>query len=144
MDHVPVPPPPPMISLIQQHPSFSAYELWDFLGDQGIFSESPAHLLSAFDVLVHRQGTLYYRMRRIKDRKPVEPLPEGAVRNVLFAGTIFHDPMGYFVRRSESGSRVNVSNCYVQRADEHGERDEHILENDHDISLEEFQALGLV
>jgi hypothetical protein len=102
---------------IKALPSMTNDELYDHLGHAGVFSESKRMLLTCFDVFVHHEGRLYYRMKLKKDRIPLvaEGAEGGAEGRVggLFEGTVFHDPMEVFIRRSETKDGIAVSDYYV-------------------------------
>jgi hypothetical protein len=94
---------------IKALPSMTNDELYDHLGHAGVFSESKRMLLTCFDVFVHHEGRLYYRMKLKKDRVPlVDDGAEGRVGG-LFEGTVFHDPMEVFIRRSIAVSDYHAS-----------------------------------
>jgi hypothetical protein len=42
----------------KQLPNLTNQEIWQFIGDRGVYSASPDHMLSNFDVFVHVLGTL--------------------------------------------------------------------------------------
>ncbi len=84
-------------------------EIWDFAGNAGVYSESPKHFASVFDVLLHHHGVLFYRM---KTEEEIKNLPEitsvkGDVRATLMVGIRFEDPMSGFLTRDD-GEGVNI------------------------------------
>ncbi len=84
---------------IKPYPSMSIKELWSCAGDCGVFSESPAHFKSVFDVLFHKHGTLFYRLL---SKKKIAKLPKVDPNNVnvkaiFFEGVRFEDPYENFI-----------------------------------------------
>jgi hypothetical protein len=112
-------------------PTLSLATIWDIVGDQGVHSESPTHFASCFDVLFHKDGILYYRMKFKKDRRQVT-----MTGNPLFKGVVFHDPMELFIPRSSDDDRVHYMATHYSR--EEGIEVAEALENDSSLTYEEF------
>jgi len=114
-------------------PSFTLKQIWNFVGERGVYSESPEHFSSCFDILCHYKGKLYYRMKLIKDRISSSP----SSNTGFFKGVTFHDPMECFISRADTGDNVTImATHYTNRDDEID-----VLENDKDISLSEFEEI---
>ena len=121
----------------KQLPSLNNEQLWHFIGERGVYSQSPEHMLSCFDVFVHHEGKLYYRMKLKKDRVPVT---ETSASADLFVGTTFHDPMEAFINRRETKDEVAVMSTHYSKDNEENERGDEIeeLENNCTIPFQTF------
>lgn len=76
-------------------PSFTDEQIWHFVGERGVYSDSPECLKFCFRDLVHRDGILMYRM------KPREEyffkLRRKSTTGNLFEAVMIHDPMEGFL-----------------------------------------------
>jgi hypothetical protein len=107
------------------------------LGDWGISSESKEHLRSCFDVLFHKDNTLYYRMYPKNQRPKVVKNPDSDIA-IFSKGIRFHDPMEYFICREYNyGDLIHVIHTHD---DETGEVCD-VPENSHSITQEEFNKI---
>ena len=127
---------------VKELPSLSNEDLWHFCGERGVYSQSPKHLLSCFDVFYHSKGNLYYRMKLRKNREVI-PSTEPDQTSGFFHGVVFHDPMGAFMDRKETKDEVAImSTHYKFDYNEEFRRGDPIdeLENEKTIPYEEFLA----
>jgi len=86
-------------------PSLSDIDIWEFIGDRGVYSESPSHMLACFDVFQHVKGKLYYRMKNVRP-KSSEVINETGFSHPFFKGMAMCDPMGHFMVRDETHDKV--------------------------------------
>jgi hypothetical protein len=115
-------------------------KLWNYIGDCGVFSESPTVLASNFDVFecrkIEGKKTLFYRMHPKSAKQPKvaptekEDKPKGT-HHPWFIGVKMHDPMECFITREEERD----DNVHVMHLDCE------VLENSHSITYDEFLAL---
>lgn len=132
-------------------PNLINQEIWQFIGDRGVYCASPDHMLSNFDVFVHSSGNLFYRMKLKKDVLPVN----SKTCSTFFEGVEFYDPMECFISRTVGGDEVNIMPTHyrddidpfsnpnqTQEIREIREAEE--LENETSISFERFLSLKLI
>ena len=79
-------------------PSFTDEELWHFVGERGVYSACPRNFKYAFDVLVHREGVLFYRMKP-RDEWFITIDDPVVDKDNMFPGIVIHDPMEHFITR---------------------------------------------
>lgn len=92
-------------------PSLGKEELFDLIGNvAGVTADSVEHLESNFDVLIHKKGALYYRMKKVEDMVGVKPIYNDrevfATREAMgvLVGVIYtHDDDGAVNEELETG-----------------------------------------
>ena len=120
-------------------PSMSNEQIWDWFGNCAVFSHSPQHMVTAFDVLFHSKGLLFYRMKSKKDRDAT-PLPDPKdlkVKHGWFEGERFHDSMGYVLSRKEGEGKV----CVVFTHDRGTKELHDVIECSDTITFKKFDEL---
>lgn len=114
--------------------NFTDEEIWNFAGDRGVFSDSPAFFKFCFDVLVHRDNTLIYRMKPQTEwflkvvADPIDPNGQKSKSNSLFDGILIHDSMECFIQRECLDSNESDHLCIMHTHDNEGEEFD-VLEN---------------
>jgi hypothetical protein len=119
-------------------PSFTDEEIWDFAGNRGVFSDTPQYFKYCFDTLVHREGTLIYRMKPKKEWFiTIKPRTDSKSTG-LFSGVMFHDAMEHFITR-ECGDLKNPNDlCIMHTHDRDGDEFDY-MENWCTIPYERFK-----
>jgi hypothetical protein len=98
-------------------PSYTDEEIWHQAGERGCYSGSAQHFKSCFDILVHREGILMYRMKRKSEMKYSTEINDND--SFLFKGVLFHDPMEIFIPREEDGDNIVIMDTHNKKGKKH-------------------------
>jgi hypothetical protein len=118
--------------LVKVLPSFTDEELWEHVVERGVYSPCPRNFKHAFDVLVHREGILIYRMKpqdewfiHIEDDEHPDQ-----------SGLCIHDPMEAFAVRE--GVRYPDGLFYMSTHDPADGTPYDVLETDSAVPYDQF------
>jgi len=109
--------------------SWTLKRLWQFLAEMGVFSESPRHLLGAFNFLAHVNGRLYYQMKH--PRKWTQPPRRPLAFPRKYAGHICSFSFDQLLRRADvKPGECAVAKCYKTRPNPETGEDGRVLEHE--------------
>jgi hypothetical protein len=93
----------------QPRPSYTDEELFDFVGNRGVYSDEVRYFKYCFREIVHRSGYILYRMKPTADYNIIIKTPEGNERSTL------DDPMEVFRTRESFVDPREVDNLVIAR-----------------------------
>jgi hypothetical protein len=88
-------------------PSFTDEELFNFVGERGVFSDDVRYFMYCFREIVHRSGYILYRMKPTAEFSIVVETASGEKRTML------HDPMETFCTQESFLDKNEFDNIVI-------------------------------